>query len=148
MSKPARAYIPVHKYSGLQVSGSASRPGCRSHSQEALYLGVQQGRVSHVRLGWRISVPSDVLDQVVTKPDPAADPLTSDAVCHAPTSANDGQVRRLSAADPYSGCAAMPASSSFLKLMCLVRLGKLESGRRSLEEAVSGNGKRVERNEK
>ncbi len=76
MSAPVRSYIPAHEFLEAHRDPATGR---RLVSREALYLGVKQGRIPHVRLGRRILVPSDLLDQLVTKPASAGDPLTSDA---------------------------------------------------------------------
>ncbi len=73
MSAPVRSYIPAHE---IPKAHHDPATGHWLISQEALYLGVQQGRVPHVRL---ILVRSDLLDQLVTKPTPASDPVTSNA---------------------------------------------------------------------
>ena len=76
MSASARSYIPAPDFLEAHRDPITGR---RLISREALYLGVKQGRIPHVRLGRRILVPSDLLDQLVTKPASAASPLTSDA---------------------------------------------------------------------
>lgn len=77
MSASVRSYIPARDFLEAHRDPVSGR---RLISREALYLGVKQGRIPHVRLGRRILVPSDLLDQLVTKPDAgsAIGPLTSD----------------------------------------------------------------------
>lgn len=68
---PTRDYISVDQFLEAHRDPVTGR---RRISRDALYLGVKQGRVPHVRLGRRILVPSDLLDQLVTRPGDIAQP--------------------------------------------------------------------------
>ncbi len=69
---PTREYVPVDRF--LEANRDPVT-GRRRIGRDALYAGIHAGRVPHVRLGRRILVPSDLLDQLVTRPGDDAGPL-------------------------------------------------------------------------
>lgn len=84
---PTREYVPVDQF--LEANRDPIT-GRRRIGRDALYLGIRSGQLPHVRIGRRLLVPSDLLDQIASRPQPGGDrpadvatatsgPLTSDA---------------------------------------------------------------------
>lgn len=61
---PATEFLEAHR---------DPKTGRRLMSREAFYLGVKQGRLPHIHSGRRILVPTDLFDQIASRPAVDAD---------------------------------------------------------------------------
>lgn len=60
-----REYVPVDQF--LEANRDPVT-GRRRIGRDALYLGIRSGQLPHVRIGRRLLVPSDLLDQIASRP--------------------------------------------------------------------------------